>query len=210
MFVQGPSGEQPMSAGDSVHTVQTIFILLLVVVAVFAAMARRLRVPYPIMLAIAGPDHQLCAACSARSSESRSCVFDHSPALVICGGLANELEGVSSQSAHGFDVGHRPRDLHGLGCGGVGVSRHPRPELEVGVRAGTGGGNHGRDFSPEARIQVVSGWNTTNFVLTGIVFVLIELQLLYMMAEIHEYSHRTLTLTRDSTPEQVCNRQSKY
>ncbi len=43
-----------MSTTYSVHGMQTVFLLLLVVVAFFAAMARRLRVPYPILLVIAG------------------------------------------------------------------------------------------------------------------------------------------------------------
>lgn len=47
-------------------------------------------------------------------------------------------------------------------------------------------------FSPETRIQVVSGWNALNFMLNGIVFVLIGLQLPYVMAGIHEYNRWTL------------------
>ncbi len=43
-----------MPPSNSVHGVQTVFLLLLVIVAVFAAMARRLKVPYPILLVIAG------------------------------------------------------------------------------------------------------------------------------------------------------------
>src|ERR1700722_15476640 len=40
--------------GESLHAVETVILLLLVLVAGFAAMARRLRVPYPIVLVIAG------------------------------------------------------------------------------------------------------------------------------------------------------------
>lgn len=43
-----------MMGTGSLHGVQTTFLLLLVMVASFAAMARRLRVPYPILLVIAG------------------------------------------------------------------------------------------------------------------------------------------------------------
>ena len=43
-----------MPPSNSVHGVQTVFLLLLLIVAVFAAMARRLKVPYPILLVIAG------------------------------------------------------------------------------------------------------------------------------------------------------------
>lgn len=43
-----------MVSAHSLHTVQTIFLLLLLIVAVFAAMARRLDLPYPILLVIAG------------------------------------------------------------------------------------------------------------------------------------------------------------
>jgi CPA1 family monovalent cation:H+ antiporter len=43
-----------MGAGSSFHAVETIILLLLVLVAAFAAMARRLNVPYPIILVLAG------------------------------------------------------------------------------------------------------------------------------------------------------------
>jgi Na+/H+ antiporter len=40
--------------GESLHAVETVILLLLVLVAGFAAMARRLKVPYPIVLVLAG------------------------------------------------------------------------------------------------------------------------------------------------------------
>ena len=43
-----------MVAGANVQTVQAVFLLLLVFVALFAGLARRLKVPYPILLVIAG------------------------------------------------------------------------------------------------------------------------------------------------------------
>ena len=43
-----------MEAGSSLHAVETVILLLLVLVAGFAAMARRLKVPYPIILVLAG------------------------------------------------------------------------------------------------------------------------------------------------------------
>jgi Na+/H+ antiporter len=43
-----------MGAGESLHAVETVILLLLVLVAGFAAMARRLKVPYPIVLVLAG------------------------------------------------------------------------------------------------------------------------------------------------------------
>src|SRR6266702_5710472 len=43
-----------MLGGGGVHAVQAVFLLLLVFVAVFAVVARRLEVPYPIVLVIAG------------------------------------------------------------------------------------------------------------------------------------------------------------
>ncbi len=43
-----------MGSGESLHAVETVILLLLVLVAVFAAMARRLSVPYPIVLVLAG------------------------------------------------------------------------------------------------------------------------------------------------------------
>ena len=43
-----------MSGTGSLHAVETVILLLLVLVAVFAAMARRLKVPYPIVLVLAG------------------------------------------------------------------------------------------------------------------------------------------------------------
>lgn len=43
-----------MDAGSSIHAVQTIFLLLLAMVAAFAVIAQRLKVPYPIVLVVAG------------------------------------------------------------------------------------------------------------------------------------------------------------
>src|ERR1700758_4862877 len=43
-----------MGSGESLHAVETVILLLLVLVAAFAAVARRLRVPYPIVLVLAG------------------------------------------------------------------------------------------------------------------------------------------------------------
>jgi monovalent cation/hydrogen antiporter len=43
-----------MLTGSGVQAVQAVFLLLLVFVAVFAGLARRLKVPYPILLVIAG------------------------------------------------------------------------------------------------------------------------------------------------------------
>jgi CPA1 family monovalent cation:H+ antiporter len=43
-----------METGSSFHAVETVILLLLVLVAAFAAMARRLNVPYPIILVLAG------------------------------------------------------------------------------------------------------------------------------------------------------------
>jgi Na+/H+ antiporter len=43
-----------MSGAEGLHGVQMVFLLLLVLVAVFAVVARRLEVPYPIMLVLAG------------------------------------------------------------------------------------------------------------------------------------------------------------
>jgi monovalent cation/hydrogen antiporter len=41
-------------AGDSVHTVELVFLLLLLFVVAFASLARKINVPYPIVLVIAG------------------------------------------------------------------------------------------------------------------------------------------------------------
>src|SRR5271156_3996210 len=43
-----------MPLGSGVQSVEAVFLLLLVFVAVFAGLARRLKVPYPILLVIAG------------------------------------------------------------------------------------------------------------------------------------------------------------
>ncbi len=43
-----------ISSGESLHAVEIVILLLLVLVAGFAAMARRLKVPYPIVLVLAG------------------------------------------------------------------------------------------------------------------------------------------------------------
>lgn len=50
----------------------------------------------------------------------------------------------------------------------------------------------GRMFSPEARIQLVSVWQALNFALNGIVFLLIGLQLPYVLAGIRGYAIGTL------------------
>src|ERR1700677_3331220 len=43
-----------MEASESLHAVETVILLLLVLVAGFAVMAHRLKVPYPIVLGVAG------------------------------------------------------------------------------------------------------------------------------------------------------------
>ena len=43
-----------MGTGESLHAVETVILLLLVLVAGFAVVARRLKVPYPIVLMLAG------------------------------------------------------------------------------------------------------------------------------------------------------------
>src|ERR1700760_4704858 len=43
-----------MESGESLHAVETVILLLLVIVAGFRAMARRLKIPYPIVLVLAG------------------------------------------------------------------------------------------------------------------------------------------------------------
>jgi Na+/H+ antiporter len=43
-----------MAMGENLHAVETVILLLLVLVAGFAAMANRLKVPYPIVLVVAG------------------------------------------------------------------------------------------------------------------------------------------------------------
>lgn len=50
----------------------------------------------------------------------------------------------------------------------------------------------GRIFSPEARIQLISTWGGLNFALNGLVFLLIGLQLPYVLAGIRGYSIETL------------------
>ena len=47
-------------------------------------------------------------------------------------------------------------------------------------------------FSPETRLQVTNGWETLNFVLNGLVFLLMGLQLPYVLAGIHGYGRWTL------------------
>jgi Na+/H+ antiporter len=47
-------------------------------------------------------------------------------------------------------------------------------------------------FSPEVRIQILNGWESLNFVLNGLVFLLMGLQLPYVLAGIHDYSRGTL------------------
>ena len=47
-------------------------------------------------------------------------------------------------------------------------------------------------FSPEVRIQVTNGWDSLNFILNGLVFLLIGLQLPYVLAGIKGYGRWTL------------------
>lgn len=47
-------------------------------------------------------------------------------------------------------------------------------------------------FSPEVRIQVTNGWESLNFMLNGVVFLLIGLQLPYVLAGIEGYSRWSL------------------
>ena len=43
-----------MVSGAGIQAMQAVFLLLLVFVAMFAGLARRLKVPYPILLVVAG------------------------------------------------------------------------------------------------------------------------------------------------------------
>ena len=47
-------------------------------------------------------------------------------------------------------------------------------------------------FSPSVRLQIGAVWEAMTFILNGLVFVLIGLQLPYVLSGIHEYSLRTL------------------
>ncbi len=47
-------------------------------------------------------------------------------------------------------------------------------------------------FSAETRIQVAGSWNALNFILNGIVFLLMGLQLPYVLSGLGSYSHGTL------------------
>jgi monovalent cation/hydrogen antiporter len=49
-------------------------------------------------------------------------------------------------------------------------------------------------FSPAVRIQALAVWNSMTFILNGLVFVLIGLQLPYVLQTIHDYSLHTLIL----------------
>jgi Na+/H+ antiporter len=49
-------------------------------------------------------------------------------------------------------------------------------------------------FSPQVRLQAWAVWDALEFILNGLVFVLIGLQLPYVLDGIHNYSHRTLIL----------------
>jgi len=49
-------------------------------------------------------------------------------------------------------------------------------------------------FSPQVRLQAWAVWEALDFILNGLVFVLIGLQLPYVLAGIHDYSHSTLFL----------------
>ncbi|QMV18983.1 Na+/H+ antiporter [Granulicella sp. 5B5] len=49
-------------------------------------------------------------------------------------------------------------------------------------------------LSPAARLQILSAWGSLDFVLNGVVFLLIGLQLPYILAGIHQYSNWTLVL----------------
>jgi CPA1 family monovalent cation:H+ antiporter len=49
-------------------------------------------------------------------------------------------------------------------------------------------------LSPAARLQLLSAWGSLDFILNGVVFLLIGLQLPYILAGIHEYSVWTLLL----------------
>ncbi len=53
-------------------------------------------------------------------------------------------------------------------------------------------GKSGELFSPAARLQLIGTWEALNFILNGLVFVLIGLQLPYVLAGIRDYSRWTL------------------
>src|SRR5207248_3322240 len=200
--------------GGAIHAVQIVFLLLLLFVAVFAALAQKLETPYPIVLVLAGlalgfipgiprialrPDlvffvllpPLLYAAAWTTSWR------DFSYNLVSIGLLAVSLLRLVWLAAGGIAVGlllarvvewleRRIEDapieitisiLVPYGAYLAGEAIHASGVLAV-VACGLYLSRKSAEFfSPNVRIQIYSVWSSLTFILNGVVFVLIGLQL---------------------------------
>lgn len=53
-YLESPGKDRLLMGGNSIHAVEIVFLLLLLFVVAFAALARKLELPYPIVLVVAG------------------------------------------------------------------------------------------------------------------------------------------------------------
>jgi hypothetical protein len=93
-----------------VGSVQAVFLLLLVFVAVFAGLARPLKVPYPILARNCRAAIELSSRDAADRARSQFSVFGVPASAPVLGGVDPVVEGVPKELCQHCDA-----------CGGVGV-----------------------------------------------------------------------------------------
>jgi hypothetical protein len=101
----------------------TLVLALLVATVVCASLATRLRVPYAIVLVLAGARLGLLPGLPTVELNPDLILFLFLPPLVYSSAWQIRLSGVSGESAPDLAVGHRPGALYHRGCG----CRVPRP-----------------------------------------------------------------------------------
>ena len=103
--------------GSSVHAVELVFLLLLLFVIVFAYVARKLQLPYPIVLVIAGLFLSFVPGIP-KITMSPDIIFPRcSPSPPVCGRVVHLLARFFLQHRQHPFSGFRPCRVHGLGRG---------------------------------------------------------------------------------------------
>ena len=134
-----------MGGSDSLHAVETVILLLLVLVAVFAVVARRLKVPYPIVLVVAGLVISFFPRMPKIPLEPNIGVCDFSAAVAVCVGMVDVVARVSAECGGDWAAGGGAGGLYGVGGGGVFGPVYYGAGLEGGISAGGGGLDDGCD-----------------------------------------------------------------
>jgi len=106
-----------MQPGFGVQSAEAVFLLLLVFGAIFAGLARRLKVGYPILLVIAGLVFELSTGNAADWPGSESGISSVLTPAPLFGGVDAVVEGVSAELRQHSDACGGTSVFHDSGTG---------------------------------------------------------------------------------------------